>query len=147
MTLHSLRDRALLVAPIRLGLGMVWVAVARLVGASSAAALLAFAGGSFVTCFSLFNDPRSRFLPHRGAPQPAPADAAVARPLRQALAALLPSTLGVSVLAAIAVAFSPALTALLGGISAGLGIAGALSALRADPGLYVDPKSGIVYRR
>lgn len=146
MTLHSLRDRALLVAPIRLGLGVMWVAIARLAGASSAAALLAFAGGAFVTCFSLFNDPRSRFL-RGGAPQPAPADAPVARPLRQALAATLPSTLGVSVLAAIAVAFSPALTALLGGISAGLGLAGALYALRADPELYVDPKSGIVYRR
>lgn len=125
---------------------MLWVAGARLTGASSAAALLAFAGGAFVTCFTLFNDPRARFL-RRGEPEPAPADAAVAGRLRQALAATLPSTVGVSVLAAVALAFEPALTALLGGISAGLGLGGALYALRADPALYVDPRSGVVYRR
>jgi hypothetical protein len=146
VTLHSLRDRALLVAPIRVGLGVLWLAVARLAGASSATALLAFAGGAFVTCFTLFNDPRSRFL-RSGEPTQAPADAPVAGRLRQALAATLPSTAGVSVLAAAAVAFAPALTALLGGISAGLGVAGALYALRADPSLYVEPRSGVVYRR
>jgi hypothetical protein len=51
------------------------------------------------------------------------------------------------VLAAISLAFEPALTALLGGISAGLGLAGTLYALRADPSLYVEPRSGVVYRR
>ena len=33
MTVHSLRDRALLVTPIRLGLGFVWLFAARLSGA------------------------------------------------------------------------------------------------------------------
>jgi hypothetical protein len=146
VTLHSLRDRALLVTPIRLLLGIAWVAAARLAGAPSTGSLLAFAGGTFVTVFSLYNDPRARFLPRRE-PQPAPPGARVAGRLRQALAATIPSTLGVSVLAAAALAFEPTLTALLGGISAGLGVGGALAALQADPALHVDPRSGIVYRR
>jgi hypothetical protein len=108
--------------------------------------VLAFAGGAFATTFFLFNDPRARFL-RRGDPQPAPDGALVAGRVRQALAATLPSTAGVSVLAAVALAFQPTLTALLGGISAGLGIAGTLYALRTDPTLYVDPSSGTVYRR
>ncbi|HET7137034.1 MAG TPA: hypothetical protein VFI04_01655 [Gaiellaceae bacterium] len=146
MRLHSLRDRALYVTPIRLGLGLAWVAVARLAGAPAAGSLLAFAGGAFVTVFTLYNDPRARFLPRRE-PEPAPAGAPVAGRLRQAFAATLPSTAGVSVLAAISLGFQPTLAALLGGVSAGLGLAGGLYALRADPSLYVDPRSGVVYRR
>ena len=99
-----------------------------------------------MTVFTLFNDPRSRFL-RRGEAKTAPADAAVAGPLRQALNATLPSTAGVSALAAVALVFQPTLSAFLGGISAGLGVAGALYAIRADPTLYVEPKSGVVYRR
>jgi hypothetical protein len=146
MTLHSLRDRALFVTPIRVALGLVWLVAARIAGAPETGALLAFAGGVFLIVFTLFNDPRSRFL-RRGEARDAPADASVANPVRQALHATLPSTVGVSVFAAIALVFEPTLSAFLGGISTGLGIAGALYALRADPALYVEPKSGIVYRR
>jgi hypothetical protein len=146
VTLHSLRERALLVAPIRLGLGGLWVLGARLSGATATTSLLAFAGGAFVTVFSLFNDPRSRFL-RRPDPVEAPRDAEVAGRLRQALQAMLPSTVGVTVLAAIAVVPHPALAAFLGGISAGLGIAGALGAARTDPALYVDPRRGVLYRK
>jgi hypothetical protein len=145
MTLHSLRDRALLVAPIRLGLAVCWLAAARLAGAPGSGALLAFAGGAFAIVFTLFNDPRSRFV-RREEPAPAPADHQIAGRLRQALGATMPSTVGVSVLAAIALAFAPVLTALLGGISAGLGLAGVLSAARTDADLLVDPKTGRVYR-
>jgi hypothetical protein len=146
VTLHSLRDRALYVTPIRVVLGVVWLAAARPAGAPGTGALLAFAGGAFVTVFTLFNDPRSRFL-RRGEAEDAPDGALVASRLRQALHATLPSTVGVSALAAVALAFEPTLTAFLGGISAGLGIAGALYAARADPTLFVEPKSGVVYRR
>ena len=75
------------------------------------------------------------------------ADVLVASRVRQALHATLPSTVGVSALAVVSLAFQPTLAAFLGGISTGLGIAGALYALRADPTLYVEPKSGVVYRR
>jgi hypothetical protein len=144
--LHSLRERALLVAPIRLGLGILWVLGARLSGATPTTVLLAFAGGAFVTVFTIFNDPRSRFL-RRPEPVDAPPDAKVATRLRQALQAMLPSTVGVSVLAAIAVIPYPALAAFLGGISAGLGLAGALSAIRTDPELFVDVGRGVLYRK
>ena len=146
MTLHSLRDRALYVTPIRIMLGAVWLVAARIAGSPGTGALLAFAGGAFVTVFTLFNDPRSRFL-RRGEAKDVPGDASIASPVRQALHATLPSTVGVSALAAVSLAFEPTLSALLGGISAGLGIAGALYALRADPSLLVEPKSGVVYRR
>jgi hypothetical protein len=146
MTVHSARDRALWVTPIRVALGLAWLAAARLAGASASGAILAFGGGAFVTAFSLFNDPRRRFLPETEE-RPFPADAVVAPVVRQALSATLPSTVGVSVLAAIALAFQPALTALLGGISLGLGVAGLLAGLRLDPSLFVDPRKGVVYRR
>lgn len=146
MILHSLRERALLVAPIRLGLGILWVLGARLSGATPSTVLLAFAGGVFVTVFTIFNDPRSRFL-RRPEPVDAPPDAEVATRLRQALQATLPSTVGVSVLAAIAVIPYPALAAFLGGISAGLGLAGALSAIRTDPALFVEVRRGVLYRK
>ena len=146
MTLHSLRDRALYVTPIRVALGGMWLGAAWIAGAPATGAVLAFAGGAFVVVFTLFNDPRSRFL-RRGEAKPAPADASVAGPVRQALHAMLPSTVGVSGLAAVALGLQPTLSALLGGISAGLGVAGALSAARADPRLYVEPRSGVVYRR
>ena len=146
MTLHSLRDRALYVTPIRIILGAVWLVAARVAGSPATGALLAFAGGAFVIVFTLFNDPRSRFL-SRGEAKEAPEDVHVASRIHQALHATIPSTAGVSALAAVSLAFEPTLAALLGGISAGLGIAGALYALRADPGLYVEPKSGVVYRR
>ena len=146
MILHSLRERALLVAPIRLGLGTLWVLGARLSGATPTTVLLAFAGGVFVTVFTIFNDPRSRFL-RRQEPVDAPPEAQVATRLRQALQATLPSTVGVSVLAAIAVIPYPALAAFLGGISAGLGVAGVLSAARTDPALYIDARRDVVYRR
>jgi hypothetical protein len=145
MTLHSLRDRALYVTPIRVVLGAVWLLAARLAGAPGTGAALAFAGGAFLIVFTLFNDPRSRFL-RRGEARAAPEGALIASRVRQALHATLPSTLGVSALAAVSLVFQPTLCALLGGISTGLGIAGALYAVRADPGLYVEPKTGIVYR-
>ena len=146
MTLHSLRDRALFVAPIRIVLGVVWLVAATAFGAAGTGAALAFAGGAFLIVFTLFNDPRSRFL-RRDDPKDAPDDVVVASRTRQALHATLPSTVGVSALAAGSLAFQPTLSALLGGISAGLGIAGALYALRADPSLYVEPRSGVLYRR
>jgi hypothetical protein len=146
LTLHSLRDRALLVAPIRIVLGVAWLIAARLTGASGGAALFAFAGGAFAVVFAAFNDPRARFM-RREDPRPAPPDAVIAPRLRQALHATVPSTIGVSVLAAIAIAPQPVLAVFLGGISAGLGLAGIYAALRTDPALYLDPRRGVVYRR
>ncbi|HEY3961783.1 MAG TPA: hypothetical protein VGL84_04600 [Gaiellaceae bacterium] len=146
MTVHSVRNHSLYAAPLRIALGLVWAFAARFAGASSPAVWLAFATATFALVFLRFNDPRSRFL-KRGAPEPLPDGATVATPVRQALQALLPSTAGVSVLAAIALAFQPVLSAFLGGVAAGLGVSGAVMAYFTDPALFFDPRRGTVYRR
>ena len=146
MTLHSLRDRALLVAPIRVLLGIVWIAAAIPAGAGRGPALLAAASSAVIIVFVAFNDPRSRF---RGEVQiePMPVDAHVASWFEQAWRATLPSTVGVSVLAAVSLYPQPILSAFLGGVSVGLGAAGVLGAALQDPALYLDPRTGTVYRR
>ncbi len=147
MTVHSLRARTLGVIPIRLGLGLALLGSARLAGAQSGPALLAFVVGVFGIVFVIFNDPRARFAHGEVEPLPLPGDAVVAPPLRQALTATLPSTVAVAVLSAVALVPQPTLAALLAGVEAGLGIAAVISLGRVDPGLYVDPKSQVVYRR
>jgi hypothetical protein len=146
LTLHSLRSRTLGVIPIRLALGGLLLLGARLAGAANASALLAFVSGVVGITFLLFNDPRARFQPERPTPEAAPPGALVAPLWRQALAATLPSTAGLTVLALITLVPRPTLAALLAGVCAGLGVAAALSLPRIDPGLYVDPRSNHLYR-
>jgi hypothetical protein len=145
MTLHSYRDRTLGVIPIRFALGGGWVAAAALTGLAPAAAFLAFAVGLLGITFAALNDPRSR-LQRDAEPLQMPADAVVAPRSRQALAATMPSTVGVSILAAIALVPQPTLAALLGGVSAGLGLAALISIWSIDPALHVDPRTRITYR-
>ena len=147
MTVHSIQERMLLVIPIRFGLGLLTLVAAVLAGAARGPALLAFVLGLLGIAFTIFNDPRARFLRRDVEPLPLPADAVVASRARQAFAATLPSTLGVTALAAIALVPRPVLAALLGGVCAGLGLAALFSLGRIDPALYVDPKSDVVYRR
>ena len=147
MTVHSIQERMLLVIPIRFGLGLLTLVAAVLAGAARGPALLAFVLGLLGIAFTIFNDPRARFLRREIEPLPLPADAVVASRARQAFAATLPSTLGVTALAAIALVPRPVLAALLGGVCAGLGLAALFSLGRVDPALYVDPKSDVVYRR
>ena len=147
MTLHSIRSRALGVAPIRLALGGLLLVASRAAGAENGPALLAFVVGLFGIVFVLFNDPRARFLRRDVEPLAWPDGAHLAPLWRQALAATLPSTAGVTVLALVACAFRPTLGALLAGVDAGLGVGAVLSLTRIDPTLYVDPKSDAIYRR
>ena len=147
MTLHSLRDRTLGVIPIRLVLGVALLVAARLGGSANTPALLAFFSGVVGITFLLFNDPRSRFVPAPAEPVDAPPEARVAPIWRQALAATLPSTAGLTVLGLITLARQPTLTALLGGVCAGLAVAAALSLPRIDPAVYVDPRSHRLYGR
>ena len=60
---------------------------------------------------------------------------------------MLPSTVGVSILTAVALAIDPTLAALLGGVCAGLGVAALLMLPRIPADLHVDPRTKIVYRR
>ena len=147
MTLHSLRDRTLGVIPIRLGLGVALLGASRLAGAQSGPALLAFVLGVFGITFVIFNDPRARFVQGTVEPLALPARAEIAPRWRQALAATMPSTVAVAVLAAIALVPQPTLAALLAGVEAGLGVAAVLSLSRVDGTLYVDPRTRMIYRR
>lgn len=147
MTVESVRLRLLLVAPLRLLLSIVFLAGARAAGGTSGATLLAFAAGAFAMAFLVPNDPRARFRKAPGEPAELPADASVAPAWLHALHASLPSTVGVSILAAITLAFQPTLTALLAGILAGLGLAAAFRAYAIDGGLYVDPRGGELFRK
>lgn len=118
----------LVVAPIRLALGVALVAGAIAFGASRGAAGLAFAAGAFGLAFSALGDPRRRFLAAKGEPEPLPESAAVEGRLALARAAVFPSTAGVSALAVVALALGQGvLAALLAGALAGMGIAAALS--------------------
>lgn len=147
MLVESVRLRLLLVAPLRLALSLVWLAAAGAVGGSSHATLLAFGAGAFGMAFLVSNDPRARF--RRGAAEPAelPSDASVAPAWLHAFHAALPSTVGVSALAAITLAFQPTLTGLLAGFLAGMGLVAALAAYRIDARLYVDPRTQSVFRK
>jgi hypothetical protein len=147
MLVESVRLRLLLVGPLRLGLGIVWLCAARAVGGSGTAELLAFAVGAFAMTFLVWNDPRTGFRRAQGKAAALPDDASVAPAWLHAVHAAFPSTVGVSVLAAITLAFNPTLTALLAGVLAGLGLAALLATYSVDGRLYVDPRTGSVFRK
>jgi hypothetical protein len=145
MLVESVRLRLLLIGPLRLALGIVWLGAARAVGGSGSAALLAFAAGAFAMAFLVWNDPRARFRHAPSRPEALPAGANVAPAWLHAVHAAFPSTVGVSVLAAVMLAFNPTLTALLAGILAGLGVAALLWAYSIDGRLYVDPRGRVLF--
>jgi hypothetical protein len=147
MLVESVRLRLLLVAPLRLVLSIAWLAAARAAGATGGSSLIAFAGGAFVTTFLVANDPRARFRRGSAGPAQLPEDASVAPAWLHLAHAALPSTVGVSILAAITLAFRPTLTALLAGILAGLGLAALMTAYVMDGRLYVDPRTRSVFRK
>jgi hypothetical protein len=90
-------------------------------------ALAAFALGAAFAAFALGADRRGQLL-RRDPPEPLPQDARLAPPWRAALDAALPSTVGVAVLAVIALAIGQeVLAALLGGVEAGMALAGAIA--------------------
>ena len=148
MTVESLRLRLLLVAPLRLALSVVWLVAAWAAGAPGGSAYLAFVAGVFASMLLVTNDPRARFRGAGGPPEPLPADARVAPAWAHAVHAALPSTVGVSVIAAVSLAFKPTLAALFAGILAGLGGAALLVLFRGlDPRLYIEPRRGTLFRK
>jgi len=147
MLVESVRLRLLLIGPLRLVLGAVWLGAARAAGGSPGGALLAFAAAAFAMAFLIWNDPRARFRGARAEPAELPADASVAPAWLHAAHAAYPSTIGVSVLAAATLVFDQTLTALLAGVLAGLGLAALLAAYSIDGSLYVDPRRGAVFRK
>ena len=153
MTLARISRQALLIAPVRITLALAGLVLALLLGGSENSVLLAFAIGTFGTAFAVVADRRGGIFAQRSEPEPAPADALLESGLELVRHAVLPSTVGVSVLAAIAFAAGEyALGALLAGALAGLGLAalayGAALAWqeRAEgSALYLDRRGGRLY--
>jgi hypothetical protein len=110
-------------AAIRLGLAIGGLEAAIAAGATRRAAALGCLLGAIGGAVVVLTDPRGRLvkLPRFG-PDEEPW-------WRAALRATYPSTLGLAVLAAIALSFSPVLSAVLAGVIGGLGLAGLLTAL------------------
>jgi uncharacterized membrane-anchored protein YitT (DUF2179 family) len=109
--------------------------------------LVVFAVGAFAIAFLVPNDPRARFRPTSAEPAELPADARVAPAWLHVVHASLPSTVGVSILAAVTLPFNQTLTALLAGILAGLGLAALMRAYASDGRLYLEPRRGEVFRK
>ena len=147
MRVESVRLRLLLIAPLRLALGVALLVSARAAGSPDGPALIAFAVGAFALVFLVSNDPRAGFRRAPGKPEPLPEDARIAPAWLHAAHAALPSTVGVSLLAAIALPFKPVLAALLAGVLVGLGLAALLHAFRIDPRLYYEVRSSTLFRR
>jgi hypothetical protein len=110
--------------PVRLALGVVLLLAAIAAGAAPGATALAFAVGAGVVAFAALADRRGLLLHGAVEPERLPEDAVQEPRWRVVAAAAYPSTVGVSVLGAIAlVAGKDVLGALLGGVVAGLAIA------------------------
>jgi hypothetical protein len=116
----------LLVAPVRLGLGAVGLAAALVRGLDGGPALIAFALGALGFAVVLLS--AERYFLQVEEPDPVPAGATVHSRRDTLRAAVWPSTVGVAVLLAVALAANPTLAALLAGVLAGMGIAALLSA-------------------
>jgi hypothetical protein len=147
MLVESLRLRLLLIAPVRLALSIAWVALARADGARSGTTLIAFVAGAFASAFLIANDPLVRFKRAPSTAAELPVGATVASAWLHVVHAAIPSTIGVSVLAAMTLAFQPTLTALLGGLLAGMAVASLVALYGIDGRLYLDPRTGGVFRR
>ena len=93
------------------------------------------------------NDPFARFRKAPDKVAELPVGSSVAPAWLHVVHAALPSTVGVSVLAAIALLFQPALTALLAGLLAGMGVASLVAVYGMDGRLYLDPRTGGVFRK
>ena len=126
-SLVSPATSALLVGPVRVLLGAVALAASALRGVSAGVALRAALLGAGAIVVALAVDPRRRLSARtaEGA-SPVPADARYASRRETALAAVYPSTVGLTALAAAGLLFDPILAAVLAGILLGMGAAALL---------------------
>jgi len=113
----SLRTRVL--AIIRGGLSALGLMTAILVGARPGSALLAWAVGAILISIVLAGDPRGR---RRADPEPLPTEAVAESWVQIARTDVLPSTVGVALLTAVALPFDPVLAGVLTGILGGMAL-------------------------
>jgi hypothetical protein len=125
------RAQALLIAGVRLvlALGALMLAVARGLGAVPAAGLFAFGCGALLFAL-LAGSGRRRTDERLAGVEAAPSYAIVVPRWRSLLKASYPSTIALTIGAAVALVLNPSLAAVLAGILAGLGLAALIAAGR-----------------
>ena len=123
----GLSTAPLVVAPIRIGLGLLGMAGATLRGLSWSVAAAEFVLGTAVFAFAALADPRRHFFRLKDEAEPVLADATFEPLGRVALLATYPSTVGLAALTGVSLAFNAALAAVLAGGVAGVGVAGAIT--------------------
>ena len=143
--------------PIRLACGLFVLGLSLAVGERPRVGLVAFVLGAFAAGALLTGDPRRRRR-RWPSPEPLPAGAEAESWRSVVRAGVYPSSVGVTALGLVALAFRPTLAALLGGVLAGMAIAsavvwleiaalerrlgGALFGERGRDRLYVDGQRG-----
>ncbi len=142
--MYRVTHRRLALSGIRLGLAALGFAGSIATGADRAAAGVGLALGAGICGLALVTDRRWLLL---GTPtaEPLPDGAGRVSLTRAVASGMVPSTVGVAVLAAASLAFQPILAALLAGILAGMGIVGLVSCVevalwerQTDARLYAD---------
>jgi hypothetical protein len=126
---YPIVTRLLVLAAVRGSAALAFLAAAIAFGAEARSALLAFALGTAGSAVLLLSDRRSHFR-REPVVEPLPAPAPRARWSRAVAGGLWPSTLGVAVFAAGALAADTTLAALLAGILGGMAVASVLSAVK-----------------
>jgi hypothetical protein len=118
---YRVREQRLALSVIRLVLAALGLAGSILAGADAAAAALGAGLGAAICGLALLTDRRWLFFRAPGAAA-LPDDARRAPLGRAVLSGMLPSTVGVAILAAVSLAFEPLLAAVLAGVLAGMGL-------------------------
>jgi hypothetical protein len=141
---YRVTHQRLALSAVRLGLAAVAFAGSIAAGADPAAAGVGLALGAGICALALVTDRRWLLL---GTPKadPLPNDVRRASLARAIADGMLPSTVGVAVLASVSLVFEPILTAVLAGILAGMGIVSLVSCVevalwerRSDSQLFAD---------
>jgi uncharacterized membrane protein YfcA len=128
--LVDLRRYSLPIVPLRLVLGFLFLGAARLAGVDPGPAARLFGLGALLFALTMLLSPRRRtFWVRAGEATPIDVAAPIAAWAWTIARSTYPSTLGVTGLAALALPFDPDLTAVLGGILAGMGGVGAVFAI------------------
>jgi hypothetical protein len=125
------RPQALLIAAVRLALGVGGLVASTVRGLDPGPATALFAFGALILLLTVYGgDRRRRSALKFGAPEPIPAGARIESRGRGLARATYPSTIGLTALTAFALWPQPGLAALLAGILGGLGVMSLVGAAR-----------------
>ncbi len=125
------RPQALLIAVTRLALGIGGLAATTARGVDPGPAVGLFAFGALILLLTVYGgDRRRRTALKLGTPDPLPADARIESRSHALVRAAYPSTIGLTVLTAVALWPRPDLAAFLAGILGGLGVMSFVGAAR-----------------